>query len=122
MMGYRAGKRDCGTCPLKPRCCPGAPAGTIPRSIHEGARQMARDICASEDGCTSRRECKTVAMPCAHLRRILKRDWLRLRGPNGAQDEFDLAAAAENLRKPAKMIPMPQSSPTLDGGVTARSK
>jgi len=35
------------------------------------------------------------------------RDRLRLRGPNGARDEFHLAATAQNLRKLAKLIPMP---------------
>jgi len=30
----------------------------------------------------------------AHLKRILKLDRLRLRGPNGARDEFHLAATA----------------------------
>jgi len=35
-----------------------------------------------------------------------KLDRLRLRGPNGARDEFHLAAAAQNLRKMAKSIPM----------------
>ena len=34
-------------------------------------------------------------------------DRLRLRGPNGARDEFLLAATAQNLRKMAKLIPMP---------------
>lgn len=43
----------------------------------------------------------------AHLKRILKLDRLRLRGPNGAKDEFLLAATAQNLRKMAKIIPMP---------------
>ena len=43
----------------------------------------------------------------AHLKRILKLDRLRLRGPNGAKDEFHLAAAAQNLRKLAKMKPIP---------------
>jgi hypothetical protein len=47
----------------------------------------------------------------AHLKRILKLDRLRLRGPNGAKDEFYLAAAAQNLRKLAKIIPVPQPSP-----------
>jgi hypothetical protein len=42
----------------------------------------------------------------AHLKRILKLDRLRLRGPNGAKDEFLLAATAQNLRKIAKLIPM----------------
>ena len=41
------------------------------------------------------------------LKRILRLDRLRLRGPNGARDEFHLAAAAQNLRKLAKLIPMP---------------
>jgi hypothetical protein len=43
----------------------------------------------------------------AHLKRILKLDRLRLRGPNGARDEFHLAATAQNLRKLARLIPLP---------------
>jgi hypothetical protein len=39
----------------------------------------------------------------AHLKRILKLDRLRLRGPTGAHDEFMLAAAAQNLRKLAML-------------------
>ena len=40
----------------------------------------------------------------AHLKRILGLSRLRLRGPNGARDEFHLAAAAaQNLRKLAKL-------------------
>ena len=42
----------------------------------------------------------------AHLKRILRLDRLRLRGPSGAQDEFLLAATVQNLRKLAKLIPM----------------
>ena len=43
----------------------------------------------------------------AHLKRILRLDRLRLRGPSGAKDEFLLAATAQNLRKLAKLIPLP---------------
>jgi hypothetical protein len=39
---------------------------------------------------------------------------LRLRGPNGARDEFHLAAAAQNLRKLAKLIPMPTLRPACE--------
>jgi len=39
---YRASKYDCDVCALKPRCCPKAPARKVPRSIYEGARDMAR--------------------------------------------------------------------------------
>ena len=56
---------------------------------------------------TSGRERKKVAMLFAHLKRILMLDRLRLRGLNGARDEFHLAAAARTLRKLAKLIRMP---------------
>ncbi len=42
----------------------------------------------------------------AHLKKIMQLDRLRLRGPNGAKDEFLLAATAQNLRKLAKLRPM----------------
>jgi len=111
MMRYRASKLDCQACALKPRCCPNAPARKIPRSIHEGARDMARDIAKTEAYVTSRRARKKIERLFAHLKRILKLDRLRLRGPNGARDEFHLAATAQNLRKLAKLIPMPEPSP-----------
>src|ERR1700744_6430983 len=104
---YRASKADCDACALRPRCCPNTPARKVPRSIHEKARDMARAIAKSWEGRTSRRLRKKVEMLFAHLKRILKLDRLRLRGPNGARDEFTLAATAQNLRKMAKLIPMP---------------
>ena len=107
MMRYRASKLDCDACELKPRCCPNTPARKIPRSIHAGARDMARDIATTDDYVTSRRQRKKVEMLFAHLKRILKLDRLRLRGPNGARDEFHLAATAQNLRRLAKLVPMP---------------
>ncbi len=42
-----------------------------------------------------------------HLKRILRIDRLRLRGPRGAKDEFLLPAAAQKLRKLEKLIPLP---------------
>src|SRR6267154_275375 len=106
-MGDRASKLDAEGRLLEPRCCPNAPARKILRSVHEGARDVARDIAATEAYVTSRRERKKVEMLFAHLKRILKLDRLRLRGPNGARDEFHLAATAQNLRKLAMLIPMP---------------
>src|SRR5580698_8765002 len=108
---YRASKYDCQACSLKPRCCPKEPARYVPRSIYEGARDMARQIARSWEGRIARRLRKKVEMLFAHLKRILKLDRLRLRGPNGAHDEFLLAATAQNLRKLAKLIPMPSPHP-----------
>ena len=97
---YRASKRDCDICELKPRCCPKMPARKAPRDV-------ARGIAKTEAYVTSRRERKKIEMLFAHLECILRLDRLRLRGPCGAHDEFLLAATAQNLRKPAKLIPMP---------------
>jgi transposase len=108
---YRASKTDCDACAFKPRCCPKEPARKVPRSIHEGARDMARTIAKSREGHVSRRLRKKVEMLFAHLKRILKLDRLRLRGPKGARDEFLLAATPQNLRKLAKLIPMPSLKP-----------
>ncbi|MBB3394923.1 hypothetical protein FHX09_001309 [Rhizobium sp. BK538] len=108
---YRASKYDCQVCELKAGCCPKEPARKVPRSIHEGARDMARDIAKTEAYAMSRRQRKKIEMLFAHLKRILKLDRLRLRGPNGARDEFHLAATAQNLRKLAKLIPMPEPRP-----------
>jgi transposase len=104
---YRASKLDCDACALKSQCCPNMPARKIARSVHEAARDKARAIAKTEAYAVSRCERKRVEMLFAHLKRILKLDRLRLRGPNGAKDEFLLAATAQNLRKLAKLIPFP---------------
>jgi transposase len=103
---YRASKADCDACSLRSRCCPNTPARKVTRSIYEAARDRARDIAKTDAYVTSRRERKKVEMLFAHLKRILKLDRLRLRGPCGARDEFLLAATAQNLRKLAKLIPV----------------
>jgi hypothetical protein len=110
-MLYVASKRDCERCAFKARCCPTQPLRRVPRSIYEGARDMARQIARSWEGRTSRRLRKKIEMLFAHLKRILKLDRLRLRGPNGAHDEFILAATAQNLRKMAKLIPVQNLKP-----------
>ena len=105
LMRYRASKKDCDVCPLKQRCCPREPARKILRSIHEGARDMARDITKTDAYVTASYARKKVEMLFAHLKRIIGLDRLRLRGPNGAKNEFILAATVQNLRKLAKLVP-----------------
>jgi hypothetical protein len=104
---YRGSTLDCGTCQFKERCCPNTPARKIPRSIHEDARDRARSLAGTPAFEQSRRERKRVEMLFAHLKRILKMGRLRLRGPSGAQDEFTLAAIAQNLRRLAKLAAQP---------------
>lgn len=75
------------------------PVCKVTRSIHEATRDVARDTATTDAYVVSRRQRKKVEMRFAHLKRILKLDRLRLRGPNGAKDEFHLTAAAQNLRR-----------------------
>ncbi|SIT19062.1 transposase, IS4 family [Roseivivax lentus] len=108
MLRYRASKADCDTCTLKSRCCPKEPARKILRSIFEPSRDRARAIVQTTDYVISCKLRKKVEMLFAHLKRILGLTRLRLRGPNGARDEFHLAATAQNLRKLAKLLPVPE--------------
>jgi len=102
---YLASQSACGNCPMKERCCPNTPVRKIARSIHESARDVARQISTGESYQRSRRERKKVEMLFAHLKRILGLDRLRLRGLSGASDEFTLAALAQNLRRLDKLLP-----------------
>jgi hypothetical protein len=89
------------------RCCPKEPVRKIPRSIYEEARDVARALAKTAAFERSRHDRKRVEMLFAHLKRILKLGRLRLRGPRGAQDEFTLAAIAQNLRRLAKLAAQP---------------
>jgi hypothetical protein len=95
-----ARKHDCEACALKTKC-------DRARSIYEAARDKARAIAKTEAYAVTRRQRQKVEMLFAHLKRILWLNRLRLRGPSGAKDEFLLAATAQNLRKLAKLIPLP---------------
>ena len=109
---YRARTADCGPCPLKARCCPKEPSA---RSRAASTRRLAMLPVrwpGTEAFEQSRRDRKRVEMLFAHLKRILRLGRLRLRGPRGAQDEFTLAAIAQNLRRLAKLVVRPP--PTVD--------
>lgn len=115
-INYTARKTDCASCPIKASCCPNTPVRKITRSIHEPARDVARALAKTRLYRQSRKDRKKVEMLFAHLKRIMKLDRLRLRGPSGAHDEFLLAATAQNLRRMAKRLcPLP---PRLAFGVT----
>jgi transposase len=109
---YLASRSACGTCGMKARCCPHTPSRKIARSVHESARDVAREIAKTDAYQQSRKDRKKVEMLFAHLKRILKLRRLRLRGLSGARDEFLLAAAAQNLRRMAKwLVPKADAEP-----------
>src|SRR5436305_9057296 len=104
---YLASLPDCRACALKSKCCPNMPSRRLVRDVHEDARDIARALAKTDAFERSRRDRKRVEMLFAHLKRILRLGRLRLRGPRGAQDEFTLAAIAQNLRRLAKFVVRP---------------
>lgn len=103
---YYASNHDCAACALKPKCIPNVEARRIARHKHEDSRDYARGLAKTDAYLASGYAMKKVEMLFAHLKRIMRLDRLRLRGPNGAKDEFLLAATVRNLRKLAKLVPM----------------
>jgi hypothetical protein len=90
------------------------PKGTITqgsRAISMSTPAMLPVLSPAEAFERSRRERKKIEMRFAHLKRILKLSRLRLRGPRGAQDEFVLAAIAQNLRRLASLVARPPPYP-----------
>jgi transposase len=110
---YLARKRDCDSCKLRAQCCPKVPFRKVPRDQHEAARDIARSFAGTKAFEQSRRERKKIEMRFAHLKRILRLGRLRLRGPRGAQDEFVLAAIAQNLRRLAALVARPPPTEVL---------
>tara|TARA_R110002072_G_scaffold3318_31_gene24352 strand:- start:125 stop:1465 length:1341 start_codon:yes stop_codon:yes gene_type:complete len=101
---YYASKETCGACPIR-NACTDAPFRTVTRHMDEEARQTVRDLRHTSAYEVSRRRRKKVEMLFAHLKRHLGLRRLRLRGLKGANEEFLLAATAQNLKRLAKMVP-----------------
>jgi Transposase DDE domain len=100
---YRASQKDCQMCELKAKCCPNMLSRNVLRSIHEEARDQARQLAGTPQFVTSRNERKKVEMLFAHLKTTLRFERMRLRGLTGARDEFHLAAMVQNLRRMARL-------------------
>jgi Transposase DDE domain/Transposase domain (DUF772) len=69
---YRASTRDCGPCPLKPKCTPNMTFRKIPRDVHEDARDATRALMGTPEFAKSRNERKKVEMRFAHVAEICK--------------------------------------------------
>ena len=100
---YRASQKDCQACELKSRCCPNMLSRNVQRSVHEEARDHARQLAGTPQFERSRNERKKVEMLFAHLKTTMRFERMRLRGLTGARDEFLLAAIAQNLRRMARL-------------------
>ena len=102
---YKAKASQCGNCPLRNHCTD-APSRTVTRLMDEEARQTTRDLADTDAFQTARARRKKIEMLFAHLKRWLKLTRLRLRGLSGANEEFLLAATAQNLKRLVKLVPI----------------
>lgn len=100
---YRASKKDCSACSLKPKCTT-AVVRKVTRDLDEDVRDRVRALANTEAFQQSQRERKKVEMRFAHMKRILRLDRFRLRGLSGVRDEVLLTATAQNLRRLVKLL------------------
>ena len=100
---YRANKKDCSACLLKPQCTTAAMRKVI-RDINEDVRDRVHALADPEAFQQCRRERKKVEIRFAHMKRILRLDRFRLRGLSGVRDEVLLTATAQNLRRLARLL------------------
>ena len=99
---YRASTRDCGPCPLKPKCTPNMTFRKIPRDVHEDARDATRAWMGTPEFAKSRNERKKVEMRFAHLKTHHGFERMRLRGFSGARDEFPPRCHRAELEDPCQ--------------------
>ena len=104
---YRSSKLDCGTCRLKPRCCPTTPSRKIPRDVNEDARDLARALMATDAYRVSGLRRKRIETLFGEAKRNLRLDRLCLRGLTGARDEFLLTATVQNLKRLVRHAAIP---------------
>ena len=102
---YKAKASLCRDCLLRTQCTD-APSRTVVRLMDEEARQKARDLAETDAFHAARTRRKKIEMLFAHLKRWLKLTRLRLRGLSGANEEFLLAATAQNLKRLVKLVPI----------------
>ena len=102
MRKFLARAGDCRTCALKPQCTTGKARG-ISVSIHEPARKAAQALAGTTAYVQSQRWRQKIEILFAHLKQQFGIRRLRLRGLEGAAEEFHLAAAVQNLRRLARL-------------------
>jgi hypothetical protein len=81
LIRYRSRKHYGDASLFKAHCCPTEPAGKVLRSIHEAARDVARDIRKTDACMTLFMHRRKVEMLFAHLKRYVDPRMMPLRRP-----------------------------------------
>jgi hypothetical protein len=111
---YLARKSDCSVCPLKSECTTGVQR-KLARDVNEKARDHVRRLMKTDDYQVSFKQRKLVETGFGDLKRNLGFTRLKLRGLNGAHDEFLLAATVQNLKRLARSLWPPPGTPKASG-------
>src|SRR5208283_4778357 len=116
---YRASRRDCRACPLKPQCSPNTPSRKITRDVHEDARDHARSFVGTPEFEQSRDERKKVEMRFAHLKTHHRFERMRLpAAPHGYVGQGlgqAVSAGASGLIAPNRLVTQPIEEFEVDG-------
>ena len=108
---YIGTRKKCGPCPLKPQCTRGA-FRFLAIHMNETARQRARDLRATPEFEHAQRQRKKVEALFAELKNPLGLRRLRLRRLKFVQEQFFLAATAQNIRRLVRFLSGPLTSPS----------
>ena len=102
---YRASPTDCSKCALKEPMLSEHASAPNPNAASTKPREKSLEESQRlAEYRQSRRKRKKVKRLFAHLKRVLRLDRLSYEGSPGAQDEFLMAATAQNLRRMAKWL------------------
>ena len=109
---YIAKRSDCASCPLKPRCTSGRER-RVQRDVNQEARDYTQSLMQTEVYEVASIQRKKIERLFGEAKSILSMVRLRLRGLNGARDEFLLTATVQNLKRLANHTTRPPPQPMM---------
>jgi transposase len=109
---YIGTRNKCGPCPLKPKCTRGA-FRFLGIHRNEPARQRARDLWNTPEFEHAQRQRKKVEALFAELKSRIGLHRLRLRRLKFVQEQFSLAATAQNIKRLVRFLNQLTTHPAL---------
>lgn len=107
---YIGTRPKCGPCPLKSQCTRGA-FRFLAIHMNEPARQRARDLWNTPEYEHAQRQRKKVEALFAELKSRIGLHRLRLRRLKFVQEQFFLAATAQNIKRVVRFLSTPSIGP-----------
>ena len=108
---YIGTRKRCGACPQRPQCTSAA-FRCLAIHMDEPARQRARELVNTPEFASAQRQRKKVEALFAELKNQIGLRRLRLRRMKFVREQFFLAAAAQNIKRPVRFLSL-APNPTL---------